>query len=99
MMFLFSSEKNIIRYRRIGYNLNVMLQSAFIGPVVVDGCALLLFFGCTPVGRASDSMVAPAWSYSFGWLGPGLLDCCLAHRGSAGIFLLLRVFGKLFGAR
>ena len=26
----------------------------------------------------------------FGWLGPGLLVCCLAHRGPAGVFLWLR---------
>ena len=27
----------------------------------------------------------------FGWLGPELLVCCLAHRDSAGVFLLHRV--------
>ena len=26
----------------------------------------------------------------FGWMGPELLVCCLAHRGPAGVFLLLR---------
>ena len=27
----------------------------------------------------------------FSWLGPEILVCCLAHRGSTGVFLLLRV--------
>ena len=46
-------------YRRIGYNLNVMRQSACLvfNPITVDNYAA--FFNCTPVGRASDSMMAP----------------------------------------
>ena len=35
------------------------------GPVAVSGFASL--FGCVPVGRASGSVVAPAWGYLF-WL-------------------------------
>ena len=52
--------KIIIRYKRIGYNLNVMRQSAclVINPITVDSYAAL--FNCTPVDRASDSMMAPA---------------------------------------
>ena len=51
--------KIIMRYKRIGYNLNVMPQSAclVISPITVDGYATL--FNCTPVDRASDSMMAP----------------------------------------
>ena len=51
--------KVIIRYKRIGYNSNVMRQSACldIHPITVDSFASL--FGCTPVGRASDSMIGP----------------------------------------
>ena len=51
--------KNINRYQRIGYNLNVMRQSAclVINPIKVDGYAALS--NCTPVDRASDSMLAP----------------------------------------
>ena len=51
--------KNIMRYKRIGYNLNVMRQSAclVINPITLDGFAAL--FNCTPVGRASASMMAP----------------------------------------
>ena len=51
--------KIIMRYKRIGYNLNVMRQSAclVINPVTVDVYATL--FNCTPVDRASKSMMAP----------------------------------------
>ena len=63
MIFLFSSEKNIIRYRRIGYNLNFMRQSACLAfnPNMVDNYAV--FFNCTPMDRASDSMIAPTYSF------------------------------------
>ena len=46
--------KIIMRYKRIGYNLNVMRQSAclVINPITVDGYAAP--FNCTPVDRASD---------------------------------------------
>ena len=44
--FSFQFRKIITRYRRIGYNL-----------LMVDNYAA--FFKCTPVDRASDSMVAP----------------------------------------
>ena len=51
--------KIIMRYKRIGYILNVMQQSAclVINPITVDSYAAL--FNCTPVDRASDSMMAP----------------------------------------
>ena len=50
--------KIIMSYKRIGYNLNVMRQSAclVINPIKVDGYAAV--FNCTPVDRASDSMMA-----------------------------------------
>ena len=51
--------KIIMRYKRIGYNLNVMRQSVclVINPITVDGYAAL--FNCTLVEQASDSMMAP----------------------------------------
>ena len=51
--------KIIVRYKRIGYNINIMRQSACIvfNPITVYNFASL--FNCTPVGRASDSMMAP----------------------------------------
>ena len=56
--FSFQFRKIITRYRRIGYNLYVMRQSACLvfNPIMVDNYAA--FFNCTPVGRASDSMMA-----------------------------------------
>ena len=51
--------KIIVRYKRIGYNINIMRQSAclvFI-PIMVNNFASL--FNGTPVGQASDSMMAP----------------------------------------
>ena len=57
--FSFQFRKIITRYRRIGYNLNLMRQPACLvfNPIMVDNYAA--FFNCTPVGRASDSMMAP----------------------------------------
>ena len=52
-------KKIIVRYKRIGYNINIMRQSACLvfNPITVNNFASL--FKCTPVGRASDSMMAP----------------------------------------
>ena len=89
--FSFQFRKIITRYRRIGYNLNVMRQSACLvfNPIMVDNYAA--FFNCTPEDRASDSMMLSRLkAIHFSWLGPELLVCCLAHRGSTGVFLLLR---------
>ena len=49
----------IMRYKRIGYTLSLMRQSAclVINPITFDGYAAL--FNCTPMDRASDSMMAP----------------------------------------
>ena len=44
---------------QLGYNINIMRQSACLvfNPITVNNFASL--FNCTPVGRASDSMMAP----------------------------------------
>ena len=57
--------KIVICYKRIGYNINIMRQSAclLVNPITVNNSASL--FNCTPVGRASDSMMAPTKSYLF----------------------------------
>ena len=59
MIFSIQFGKVITRYRSIGYNLNVMQQSAclVLNLITVDNYAAV--FNCTPVGRASDSMIAP----------------------------------------
>ena len=51
--------KIIIRYKRIGCNINIMRQTACLvfNPITVNNFVSL--FNCTPVGRASDSMMAP----------------------------------------
>ena len=51
--------KIIVRYKRIGYNINIMRQSACLvfNPITFNKFAYL--FNCTPVCRASDSMMAP----------------------------------------
>ena len=57
--FSFQFGKFITRYRRIGYNLNIMQQFTCLvfNPFMVDNYAA--FFNCTLVGRASDIMMAP----------------------------------------
>ena len=69
--------KIIMCYKRIGYNLNVMRQSAclVINPIMVDGFAAL--FNCTPVDGASVSMMARPKAIHFSWLGPELLFVAL----------------------
>ena len=56
LSFYFSDQfrKISIRYKRIGYNMNVMQQTAclVVNPVTVNNFADL--FNCTSVGRASD---------------------------------------------
>ena len=49
----------IIRHKLIGYDLNVIRQSAFlvINPITVDNFAA--HFNCTPVDPVSNSMLAP----------------------------------------
>ena len=51
--------KIIVCYKRMGYNVNIMRQSACLvfNPITVDNFAS--FFNGTPVGWASDSMMAP----------------------------------------
>ena len=50
----------ILRYINIGYNINVIRQTAYfvVNPITVNNFASL--FGCTPAGRTAYSMTAPA---------------------------------------
>ena len=59
VFFSFQFGGVITRCMRVGCGLGVVRRSACLvfGPVVVGGCAA--FFGCAPVGRASDSMMVP----------------------------------------
>ena len=49
--------KIISHYKKIGYNINVLQQTAclVVIPITVGNFAFL--FNCTPVGRTSDSMM------------------------------------------
>ena len=51
--------KIISHYKTIGYNINVLQQTAclVVNPITVGNFAFL--FNCTPVGRTSDSMMVP----------------------------------------
>ena len=51
--------KIISNYKKIGYNINVLQQTAclVVNPITVGNFAFL--FNCTPVGRTSDSMMVP----------------------------------------
>ena len=55
----FGSGELIIRHKCIGYNLNIMRQSAclVINPITIDNFAAS--FNCTPVDRVADSVMAP----------------------------------------
>ena len=60
--------KIIMRYERIGYNLDVMRQSAclVINPITVDGYAAL--FNCTPVdlsGKHLRTKVTPDFHLTY----------------------------------
>ena len=51
----------ISHYKKIGYNINVLQQTAclVVNPITVGNFAFL--FSCTPVGRTSDSMMVPTY--------------------------------------
>ena len=84
--------KFIIRYKRIKYNINIMRQSACLvfNPVTVDNFASL--FNCTPVGRASDSMMARHKAIHFSCLGPELFCLLLGPSGFNCWFSFVPVF-------
>ena len=46
-------------HKKIGYNINVLQQTAcmVVNPITVGNFAFL--FNCTPLGRISDSMTVP----------------------------------------
>ena len=57
--FLAQFIKIISLYNKIGYNINVLQQTAclVVNPIPVGICAFL--FICTPAGWTSDSMMVP----------------------------------------
>ena len=82
--------KNIMRYKRIGYDLNVMRQSAclVINPITVDGYFEL--FNCTPVDRSRPK------AFHFSWLGPELWSVAWSTGAQLIIFFCFRFSVVLF---
>ena len=82
--------KIIVRYKRIGYNINIMRQSACLvfNPITVNNFASL--FNWTPVGRASDSMMARHKAIYFSWFEPELFCLLLGPPGFNCWFLSLQ---------
>ena len=80
--------KIIVRYKRIGYNINIMRQSACLvfNPITVNNFASL--FNCTPGVRLNDGTDIKL--FILVGLGRSFFVCCLAHRGSTVGFLLLQ---------
>ena len=73
--------KIIMQYKRIGYNIDVIRQSAClaVNPITVNKFAVL--FNCMPVGRGSDSMIAQhKVNYLVGW--GWTLVCSISQSGS-----------------
>ena len=59
-----------------------------VNPITVNNFADL--FNCTPVGRASDLMMAPAKSFKLNWLGPDDLSLAGPPGSTSGLLLLQR---------
>ena len=51
--------KIISRYKKIGYNINVLQQTACLVVNLITVGILAFLFNCTPVGQTSDSMMVP----------------------------------------
>ena len=80
--FIINLEKIIICHKRIGYNLNVMRQSAclVINPIIsVDNFAAL--FNCTQADRASDYDDPDLKQFILSWMGPELFRLLLGPPG------------------
>ena len=51
--------KIIAHCKKIGYNINVLQQTACLEVNPITVCNFAFLFNCTPVGRTSDSMMVP----------------------------------------
>ena len=89
--------KIIVRYKLIGYNINIMRQSACLvfNPITVNNFASL--FNCTPGGsgvRLSDGPDIKL--FILVGLGRSFFVCCLAHRVQLLVFFCSSVPVVLF---
>ena len=57
--FPYHFKKTIVRHKKIGYNINVLRQTAclVVNPIEFNSFAYL--FNCTTAGRTSDLMTVP----------------------------------------
>ena len=101
MFFFYSFQfrKIIIHYKRLGYNSFVLRQSACLvfNSIMVDN--YVAFFYCTPMGRASDFMMADLTLFILvGWDRN-----CLSVAWPTGVqlifFPLLRIFRSYLAPR
>ena len=91
-------KKIIVRYKRIGYNINIMRQSACLvfNPITVINFASL--FNCTPVDRVSRLDDGPDLKlFILVGLGRSFFVCCLAHGVPLLVFFCSSVPVMLFG--
>ena len=51
--------KIFCQYKKIGYNINVLQQTACLVVNLITVGSFAFLFNCTPVGRTSDSMMVP----------------------------------------
>ena len=65
--------KIVFHYKKIGYSINVLQQTAclVVNPITVGNFAFL--FNCTLVGRTSDSLMVPTKRLIYWWDGRGLM--------------------------
>ena len=95
--FFISFEKIVICHKRIGYNLNVMRQSACLVVNTITGDNFAAPFNCTPMDRASDSMMTK--NNSFYLVGTGALSSVAWSIGAQlTIFVCFRFPVVLFGS-
>ena len=52
--FPYHFKKTVVRYKKIGYNINVMRQTACLVVNPMKGNSFAYLFNCTTVGRTSD---------------------------------------------
>ena len=59
--------KMIVRYKMIGYDIDVLRQTASSVVNPIKGNSFACLFNCMTVGRASDRMTVPRKSNTGGW--------------------------------
>ena len=88
--------KNIMHYKRIGYNLNVMRQSECLVIIRITDDGYAAHFNCKPVDRASDSLMARPKAIHFSWLGSELSSVARSTGAQLIIFFRFRFSLVLF---